>query len=53
MGYRSEHEREEVTKFHSKYHVVFVYNFLFYRGRRGLMAKRHDGCTRIRIYSSS
>ena len=22
MGYGSEHEREEVTKFHSKYHTV-------------------------------
>ena len=29
MEYGSEHEREEVTKFHSKYHVVFVvYNFV-------------------------
>ena len=32
---------------------VFFYNFLFYRGRRGLMVKRPDGCTRIRIYASS
>ena len=53
MGYGSEHEREEVTKFHSKHHVVFIYNFLFYRGRRGLMEKRCGGCTRIRIYASS
>ena len=53
MGYGSEHKREEVTKFQSKHHVIFVYNFLFYRGRRGLMAKRRDGCMCIRIYASS
>ena len=42
----------KVTNFIQNIISVFVYNVLFYRVRRGLMAKRRDGCTRIRIYAT-
>ena len=49
MGYGSEHEREEVTKFHSKYHTVFVYNFLFYRRRKEVMVKQCDVTVSVHV----